>query len=155
MTDDPPADRNVICARHAAATGSTGIVTHLEFSGDQEEMHDILEPLHHKIVYVEFASADPARMCDFFGATLGWSFEWFGEDYVAFHGAGLEGGIYRADLASRSADGATLVVFYSRDLEASERLFHTQGASIIKPVFSFPGGRRFQFAEPTGNEFAV
>ena len=52
-------------------------------------MHDILEPLHHKIDYVEFASADPARMCDFFGATLGWSFEWFGEDYVAFQGAGL------------------------------------------------------------------
>ena len=77
-------------------------------------MHDILEPLHHKIDYVEFASADPARMCDFFRATLGWSFEWFGEDYVAFH-----------------------------------------GASIVKPVFSFPGGRRFQFAEPTGNEFAV
>ena len=118
-------------------------------------MHDILEPLHHKIDYVEFASADPAGMCDFFGATLGWSFEWFGEDYVAFHGAGLEGGIYRAGLASRSADGAALVVFYSRDLEASERMFRTQGASIIKPVFSFPGGRRFQFAEPTGNEFAV
>ena len=64
-------------------------------------MHDILEPLHHKIDYVEFASADPARMCDFFGATLGWSFEWFGEDYVAFHGAGLEGGIYRADRSRR------------------------------------------------------
>lgn len=119
-------------------------------------MHDVLEPLHHKIDYVEFASADPKRMCDFFGAALGWSFEWYGEDYVAFHGAGLEGGIYRADLASRSADGATLIVFYSRDLEASERLFRTHGATIIKPVFSFPGGgRRFQFAEPTGNEFAV
>ena len=47
-----------------------------------------------------------------------------------------------------------LIVFYSRDLEASEALVLSHGASIIKPVFDFPGGRRFQFAEPTGNEFA-
>ena len=85
-------------------------------------MHDILEPRHHMIDYVEFASADPDQMYRFFEATLGWSFEWFGPDYVAFHGAGLEGGIYRADLASRSAEGGALIVFYSRDLDASEAL---------------------------------
>ena len=117
-------------------------------------MHDILEPRHHMIDYVEFASADPQAMCVFFEATLGWSFEWFGPDYVAFHGAGLEGGIYRADMASRSADGGALIVFYSRDLEASEALVLSHGASSIKPVFDCPGGRRLQFAEPTGNEFA-
>ena len=90
----------------------------------------------------------------FFEATLGWSFEWFGLDYVAFHGAGLEGGIYRADMASRSADGGALIVFYSRDLEASEALVLSHGASSIKTVFDCPGGRRFQFAELAGNEFA-
>ena len=90
----------------------------------------------------------------FFEATLGWSFEWFGSGYVAFHGAGLEGGIYRDDMASRSADGGALIVFYSRDLEASEALILSHGASIIKPVFVCTGGRRFQFAEPAGNEFA-
>ena len=47
----------------------------------------------------------------FFEFTLGWGFEWFGLDYVAFHGAGLEGGIYRADMASWSADGGALIVF--------------------------------------------
>ena len=106
------------------------------------------------IDYVEFASADPRAMCDFLDATFGWSFECFGSAYVAFHGAGLEGGIYRADMASRSADRGALIVFYSRDLEASKALVLSQGASIIKPVFDFPGGRRFQFADPTGNEFA-
>ena len=106
------------------------------------------------IDYVEFASADPRAMCDFLDATFGWSFECFGSAYVAFHGAGLEGGIYRADMASRSADRGALIVFYSRDLEASKALVLSQGASIIKPVFDFPGGRRVQFAEPTGNEFA-
>lgn len=118
-------------------------------------MHDILQPEHHKIDYVEFASADPQKMCAFFGAVFGWSFEWFGPDYVAFHGAGLEGGIYHSDLATRSADGGALIIFYSRDLEESEALFRHHGATIIKPVFEFPGGRRFQFAEPTGNEFAI
>ena len=117
-------------------------------------MHEILKPRHHMIDYVEFASADPQAMCAFFEATLGWSFEWFGPDYVAFHGAKLEVGIYRADLASRSADGGALIVFYSRDLEASEALVLSHGANIIKPVFDCPGGRRLQFAEPTGNEFA-
>ena len=90
----------------------------------------------------------------FFKATLGWSFEWFGPDYVAFHGARLEGGIYRAAMSSRSADGGALIVLYSRDLEASEALVLAHRASNIKPIFDFPGGRRFQFAEPPGNEFA-
>jgi predicted enzyme related to lactoylglutathione lyase len=117
-------------------------------------MHDILEPRHHIIDYVESASADPQAMCDFFESTLGWSFECFGPDCIAFHGAGLEGGIYCADMASRSADRGALIVFYSCDFEASEALVLSHGASIIKPVFDFAGGRRFQFAEPTGNEFA-
>jgi len=66
----------------------------------------------------------------------------------------LEGGIYHADMAGRSADGGALIVFYSRDLEASEALVLSRRASIIKPIFDFPGWRRLQFAEPTGNEFA-
>ena len=56
-------------------------------------------------------------------------------------------------MASRSTDGGTLIVFYSRDLEASEALVPSHGDSIIKPTFALPSGRRFQFAEPTGNEF--
>ena len=94
------------------------------------------------------------RPCALFEATLGWSFEWFGPDYVAFQGAGLEGSICRADMVSRSADGGALIMFYSRNLEASEALVLSHGASSIKPVFDCPGGRRLQFAEPTGNEFA-
>ena len=74
-------------------------------------MHDILEPRHHRIDYVKFTLADPQAMGVFFKATLGWSFEWFGPGYVAFHGAGLEGGIYRADMANRSADCGALIVF--------------------------------------------
>ena len=74
-------------------------------------MHDILEPRHHMINYAEFALVDPQAIFAFFEATLSWSFEWFGLDYVAFQGAGLEGGIFRADMASRSGDGGALIVF--------------------------------------------
>ena len=118
-------------------------------------MHEILTPQHHKIDYVEFASADPQASCDFFGAVFGWSFEWFGQDYVAFHGAGLEGGFYRADLRSRAADGGAMIVFYTEDLDASAALVCQHGATISKPIFAFPGGRRFHFLEPSGNELAL
>jgi len=60
--------------------------------------------------------AELAGHVAFFEARLGWSFELFGPDYVAFHGARLEGTIYRADMAGRSADGGALIVFYSLDL---------------------------------------
>jgi len=113
------------------------------------------ETAHHKIDYVEFASATPQKSCDFFAAVFGWTFESFGPDYVAFHGAGLEGGFYRADLQSRAGDGGALIVFYSTDLEASERLVRRHGGQISKPVFAFPGGRRFHFTEPCGNELAI
>ena len=111
-------------------------------------------PEHHKIDYVEFASADPAATRAFFAATFGWQFEEY-ESYLAFHGAGLDGGIYPADLASRADSGGALIVFYSADLAASERLVKKHGATIITPAFAFPGGRRFHFTEPAGNEFAV
>ena len=113
------------------------------------------QPQHHRIDYVEFASTDPQASCDFFASVFGWRFTWYGPDYVAFHGAGLEGGIYRADLRSRACDGGALIVFYSRDLDASLALVRQHGASISKPVFSFPGGRRFHFLEPAGNELAI
>ena len=109
---------------------------------------------HHKIDYVEFASADMAATRAFFSAAFGWQFEEYGS-YLAFHGAGLDGGIYPADLASRAGSGGALIVFYSLDLAASERLVRQHGAVIVKPVFPFPGGRRFHFTEPAGHEFAV
>ena len=75
--------------------------------------------------------------------------------HVAFHGAGLEGGLYRADLRSRANEGGAMIVFYSNDLDASLALVCEHGARISKPVFSFPGGRRFHFLEPSGNELAI
>jgi predicted enzyme related to lactoylglutathione lyase len=125
----------------------------------EDAMPEDAMPEHHKINYVEFASADPAATRSFFAATFGWQFEEY-DSYLAFYGAGLDGGICPADPASRAdaggaVVGGALIVFYSADLAATERLVKQHGAAIVRPTFSFPGGRRFHFTEPAGNEFAV
>ena len=110
---------------------------------------------HHKIDYVEFPSADLDKTKAFFVPAFGWEFEGFGSDYTAFSGAGLNGGFFAADCASRTAVGARLIVFYSEALETSLTHLDACGARIVKPIFAFPGGRRFHFEEPMENEFAV
>jgi predicted enzyme related to lactoylglutathione lyase len=110
---------------------------------------------HEKINYVEFPAADIQATKDFFVKVFEWAFEDFGPEYTAFTNQGLDGGFYKSDLKSVTIDGAALIVFYSRDLEATQAKIEKAGAAIVKPMFSFPGGRRFHFTEPSGNEFAV
>lgn len=110
---------------------------------------------HGKLNYVEFAAADLAATKAFFAAAFGWSFVDYGPDYTAFAGQGLDGGFYRAPLHSRAEAGGALLVFYSNALESTLSKVQAAGGRIVKPVFAFPGGRRFHFTEPSGNEFAV
>ncbi len=110
---------------------------------------------HEKINYVELPARDLEKAKAFFSQVFGWQFTDYGPDYAAFANAGLDGGFYRADLASSSEAGAALVVFYSRDLEQTLSRITASGGRIIKPIFAFPGGRRFHFADPNDNEFAV
>ncbi len=110
---------------------------------------------HEKINYVEFPSADLQKTQAFFSKAFGWSFEDFGPDYCAFAQQGLDGGFYRSDLYSSTHNGAALLVFYSDNLEATQSSIEAAGGRLEKPIFDFPGGRRFHFSEPCGNEFAV
>lgn len=111
---------------------------------------------HEKIDYLELPSKDMEATRSFFEAVFGWRFQLYGPDYMAFsRDAGLDGGFYRAQLSSRTEQGATLIVLYSDDLEATLQKVMAAGAEILKPIFEFPGGRRFHFAEPGGNELAV
>jgi predicted enzyme related to lactoylglutathione lyase len=110
---------------------------------------------HEKIDYLEFPSRDFASSKAFFSAAFGWTFSDYGPEYTAFSNAGIDGGFYSADQASITADGSALVVFYSDNLEATQDKIERAGGLILKPIFSFPGGRRFHFSEPAGNEFAV
>jgi len=110
---------------------------------------------HEKINYVEFPASNLPATRVFFAQVFGWEFEDYGPDYVAFSSAGLEGGFYRSDQVASTDTGSALVVFYSDALEATLSKVEAAGGRVIKPVFSFPGGRRFHFAEPSGNELAV
>jgi len=110
---------------------------------------------HEKINYVEFPSKDMAATKKFFTSVFGWSFVDYGPDYTAFSNAGMDGGFFKSDLTASTANGGALVVFYSKELEKTKSKIEGAGGSIVKPVFSFPGGRRFHFADPNGNEYAV
>ena len=110
---------------------------------------------HEKLNYVEFAAADLQATKSFFEKSFNWSFVDYGPEYTAFAGQGLDGGFYKANMSSSTAHGAALLVFYSQDLEATLAKVTNAGGQIVKPIFSFPGGRRFHFTEPSGNEFAV
>lgn len=112
-------------------------------------------PAHEKIDYLEFPAADIEATKSFFREVFGWQFTDYGPDYCAFTDQGVNGGFYRAELTSRSAHGAALTVFYSDDLQKTLNKVVAADGEIIKPIFDFPGGRRFHFLEPSGNEFAV
>lgn len=110
---------------------------------------------HEKINYVEYPSRDLQATKRFFQQAFGWTFEDYGPDYIAFANQGLDGGFFRAETAARTDNGSALIVFYSDDLPATLEKVRAAGGEVIKPIFSFPGGRRFHFLEPGGNEFAV
>lgn len=108
-----------------------------------------------KITYVELSAKDISATKAFFTQVFGWSFEDFGSDYTAFADQGVDGGFFKADLASSPRTGGALAVIYAQDLEATQAKIEAAGGVIVKPIFSFPGGRRFHFTEPSGNEFGV
>lgn len=108
-----------------------------------------------KINYVEMPSGDLNATKQFFGAVFGWSFVDYGPDYVAIENAGLDGGFFRSDKIVSTANGSVLVVLYSSELEHTAEQVASAGGKIIQEIFSFPGGRRFHFTDPNGNEYAV
>ncbi|QDV70273.1 Glyoxalase-like domain protein [Rosistilla carotiformis] len=110
---------------------------------------------HEAINYVEFPARDLPSTKAFFSAAFGWTFVDYGSEYVAFSDQGLDGGFYQADLAADTANGSALIVLYSDSLEQTLAKVAQAGGVVVKPIFSFPGGRRFHFTEPSGNELAV
>ena len=106
-----------------------------------------------RIEYVEIPVTDPARARDFFEALYGWEFESWGDDYISFNDGRINGGFCRAEQAAPAT--GVLVVFFSEDLERDYQRVKELGATIRKDIFSFPGGRRFHFADPVGTEYAI
>jgi predicted enzyme related to lactoylglutathione lyase len=110
---------------------------------------------HEKINYVEFPAKDIEAAKVFFTNVFGWSFTDYGPDYTAFSNEGLDGGFYKSDFNVSTEKGSALIVFYSNNLGQTQSKIEQAGGAIIKPIFSFPGGRRFHFGDLNGNEYAV
>ena len=108
----------------------------------------------HAIDYLELPTADLPATRAFYEAAFGWTFREWAPVYVSFAGAGLDGG-FDATRAPAAAGTGPLTVLYSDDLAASQNAVEAAGGTITKPVFEFPGGRRFHFRDPGGNELAV
>jgi predicted enzyme related to lactoylglutathione lyase len=108
-----------------------------------------------QIDFIEFPAGNPSAVAKakaFYSATFGWSFQDLGDDYADTASSGLGCG-FNADAEHRPEK--PLVVIYASDLPAALAKVIASGAKITKDIFSFPGGRRFQFQDPCGNELAV
>jgi predicted enzyme related to lactoylglutathione lyase len=109
---------------------------------------------HHTIDYIELSVTDMAEAKRFYTEAFDWSFNEYGPDYAGIRkaGGGETGGLRRVEHVTR---GGPLVILFSGDLEASLRAVRDAGGQIVTEPFSFPGGRRFHFTDPAGNELAV
>jgi hypothetical protein len=104
------------------------------------------------IDYVELPGGRLEETRRFYGAAFGWRFLDYGPTYVAVEGAGLDAG-FQADPAA--VPEKPLVILYADDLEGMQGEVEAAGGEVVKPIFAFPGGRRFHFRDPAGNELAV
>jgi predicted enzyme related to lactoylglutathione lyase len=114
-----------------------------------------MQTTHNAICYVEFHASDLTKTKAFFEKVFGWAFTDYGPDYVAFEDGHLAGGFARSDKKASLATGSALVVIFSTELEKTLAQVVTHGGTITQDIFSYPGGRRFHFTEPSGNELSV
>jgi predicted enzyme related to lactoylglutathione lyase len=108
---------------------------------------------HHAIDYIEIAVTDLDAAKRFYAAAFGWSLVDYGPTYAGIQSDGTEMGGLRQD--DHVAPGGPLVILYSEDLDRSAEAVTASGGTIVTPAYDFPGGRRFHFADPAGNELAV
>lgn len=102
--------------------------------------------------YVEFETTNIEDSKKFFSEVFGWAFADYGPDYTSFNDGRMNGGF---SAASEVVAGGPLVVLYATNLEGVEARIKDCGGRIVRETFEFPGGRRFHFSDPSGNELAV
>lgn len=112
-------------------------------------------PQDMKVDYLELPASDFDAVQQFYAGVFNWTFTDYGPDYRAFTDGKIDGGFYQSTLCSSAANGATLVVFYAKAIEVAKANVQKHGGTIVKDIFAFPGGRRFHFTDPHGNELAV
>ena len=105
-----------------------------------------------RLNYVELPVGEIGAVKGFYESAFGWSLTAFGPTYACTLTGDTDIGL-QADAAEATA--APLPVIQVDDLEAALGAVEGAGGTIVRPIFAFPGGRRFQFRDPAGNELAV
>jgi uncharacterized protein len=143
------------CAAKNTSYSSWSQTTTLAVSRFVVVLCDVIIPLPGnmlRIDYIEFSVTDVSRAKAFYQEAFGWTFQDWGEGYASFEDGRLTGGLSKVETVSV---GGPLVILYAEELElALEAVVNAKGA-ITKPIFAFPGGRRFEFSDPDGNGLAV
>lgn len=111
-----------------------------------------MKPTNNHINYIELKATNLEATKTFYSNAFGWQFTDYGDSYIAFESSGLQGGFEKTN--QPIVNGA-LVVLYHNDLESIKSKLIQLGATISVDIFSFPGGKRFQFLDPSGNELAI
>lgn len=111
-----------------------------------------MKPINNHINYVEFKASNIDVVKAFYTKTFGWKFTDYGANYIAFEGSGVEGGFEKTNEVI--TNGALVVLYHDNLEDVKQHVLHN-GAKLSVDIFSFPGGRRFQFFDPSGNELAV
>ena len=111
---------------------------------------------HHAIDYIEIPVVDIAAAKEFYASAFGWAFTDYGSDYAGIQDSarsGAEvGGLAKTDVVQ---PGGPLVLLFSDNLDASVEAVVAAGGLIVSGPYEFPGGRRFHFSDPSGNELGV
>lgn len=113
------------------------------------------ETMPHAITYIEFGVTDLAATRTFYASAFGWEFTDYGPAYSGIRspdGLGEVGGL---NPAAQPSDAGPLVLLYSDDLDASVRAVESAGGIVVAGPYTFPGGRRFEFTDPSGNKLGV
>lgn len=107
---------------------------------------------NYQMDYVEFPASDIEATKQFYSSVFGWSFTDYGPNYTSFHDGRIAGGF---TMSTKPVRGGALVVLYAKALEEAQQKVVAAGGKVVIEPFEFPGGRRFHFTDPNGNELAV
>ena len=119
---------------------------------ERREVTDTKTKPENQIDYIELHASDIEKTKTFYNSVFGWTFTDYGSDYTSFHDGRMAGGFTKG-LAAGGA--GVLLVIYASDLAAVQQKVKAAGGRVVKEIFSFPGGRRFHFVDPNGNELAT
>ncbi|GAA1112353.1 VOC family protein [Nocardiopsis composta] len=117
-------------------------------------MPGMTAPQHHALNYVEITVTDLDEAKRFYTEAFGWRFNDYGPGYAGVQGPDGDevGGLARGD---EVRGGGPFVLLFSEDLDRSAQAVTAAGGRVVNGPYPFPGGRRFHFTDPSGNELGV